>query len=236
MPELSNFLEKELKDLEQKFLDAISMFDNLSEQEKIQLAYQVDLFQELQDLGLSDVIDKMLKEYAGILDDLLDKKEIGIGALRLTDLENIANLDAATILGKAEAYSKEFKSALVKGFLSGQSTNEIRERLGSIGLASNQTIAAINTARDEYHSTSLAKLFEDEPATRFKLSDFPLDDRTRCSCKSVILNQPKEGWTKEEIDNGAATRIARKYCPKFEGEYSFVNRGGYNCRHNWEII
>lgn len=233
---MEGFLESELRSLEQKFLDAISMFDNLTEAEKIQLAYQVDLFQELQDLGLSDVINKMLKEYAGILDDLLDKKEIGIGALRLTDLESIANLDAETLLGKAEAYTKEFRSALIKGFLTGQSTNEIKERLSSIGLASNQTIAAINTARDEYHSATLSKLFEDDPETRFKLSEFPLDEKTRCSCKAVILNQPKEGWTKEEIDRGAATNIVRKFCPKFEGEYSFIRRGGFNCRHNWEII
>lgn len=233
---MSDFLKSELDVIQSKFLSSLKMFDRLSLEEKIAMAYQVDLFEELKRLGLSDVIESMMDEYASIIADLSKLREKGVAPLGFQDLSLIAELDAEALLGRAEAYAKEFKSALMKGFLSGESTDAIKQRLTDINLTNNQTIVAINTARDEFQSTALSKLFEDEPETRFKLSDYPLDDRTRCSCRAVIMNQPKDGWTKEEIDNGAATKIAKQYCPTFEGKYGFVNRGGYNCRHIWEIV
>lgn len=229
-------LEDELKQLEERFLSVLKQFDRLSQVEKIQLAAQLDFFKELEDLGLTKIIGVLERDYAQTLSELGKQKLGGISPTTYQDLEMLLELDADSILRRAQAYSSEFKSALIKGFVAGEDTETIRLRLGDIGLASNQTIAAINTARDEFNATALSKLFEDEPETRFKLSDFPLDDRTRCSCRAVITHQPEEGWTKEEIDNGAATKIALKYCPKFEGKYGFVNRGGFNCRHVWEIV
>ena len=230
------FLENELKQLQEKFIASIKMFDNLTMEEKISLAYQMDVFQELQSLGLSDIVDDLTNEYAGILARLSDLVPKGVAPLSLQDIALIAELDAETLLGKAEAYAKEFKSSLIKGFIIGEDTAAIQQRLGDINLASNQTIAAINTARDEFNATATAKLFEDEPETRFKLTDFPLDEKTRDSCRAVIEFQPNEGWTKEEIDNGAVSQLVRSVVDDFEGDYSFIKRGGYNCRHQWEIV
>jgi hypothetical protein len=80
----------------------------------------------------------------------------------------------------------------------------------------------------------MANLFQDSPDVRFKLAG-PVDNRTRCQCKAVMMYQPKNGLTKKEIDEDAWTRLALERCPKFEGKYTFVNRGGFNCRHFIQI-
>jgi hypothetical protein len=49
--------------------------------------------------------------------------------------------------------------------------------------------------------------------------DGPSDGKTRTSCQSTLSNSKQaEGWSMEEI--GAS-------------ETPFIERGGYNCRHEW---
>lgn len=235
---INNFLEGELEDLERLFRSRVAEYlrGGLTDVERIRLVAELDFFAELQANGLSDIIGRLEDEYAGIIQSLIKTPLGGISAFTLNDLELIVRLDAESILRSAEQFSSQFKSRLLKAFIAGEDTFDIIKNGQDFGLRTNQLVAAINTSRDQFQATALSKLFEDEPETRFKLSDFPFDDRTRCSCRAVITHQPEEGWTKEEIDNGAATKIALKYCPKFEGKYGFVNRGGFNCRHVWEIV
>ena len=228
----------ELEKLEQSFREKVAAYlsGGLTEAQKIRLVAELEFFQELEASGLTSILDELENEYVGIIEGILKNRELGVSPFTLQDLELIKDLDAESILRSAEQFSTQFKSRLLKGFIAGEDTLEIIKNSQDFGLKTNQLISAINTARDQFNATATAKLFEDEPETRFRLSDYPLDDVTRCACRAVITNQPAEGWTKQEIDEGAATRIARQFCPKFEGEYSFIERGGFNCRHVWEIL
>ena len=239
---LPNFLDSELTSLEERFLKRFAILNNLSYSERIQLATELDFFKVLESSGLTKVVEKIEKEYSGIIKDLASFKTQGISALTLQDLDLVLQLDQRSLLRSAESYASQFQSRLIKGFISGEDTTEIEKDLRNIGLRTNQTISAINTARDQFNAVAVAKLFEDEPETRFKLSG-PLDPKTRCSCKAVLTKQPKTGFTKAEIDKGAWHKIALANCADYakqvaEGKpkYNFVNRGGYSCRHFVEIV
>lgn len=236
MPETTTYyLEKELTALENAFFAKLKAFDNLSKDERIQLALQVDFFQELADAGLTNVINKLVREYGSLISELEALKPKGVAPITLRELDVLIRLDAEILLGKAKIYANEFKSELIKGYISGESQEIIISRLKESGLATNQLIAATQTAKDTFRASATAKLFEDEPETRLLLGDV-LDDRTRCSCKAVLLFQPENGYTKAEIDAGAWTKLAQQHCPKFEGEYTFTFRGGFNCRHYPKIV
>jgi hypothetical protein len=244
-----NFLESELDKLEADFIKRINLFlkGGLRNIDLVQLYAELNLFEELNESGLNKVVDKLKSEYAGIVENIIGKVEqkgLGISGLSVDELETIINLRADELLGRANAYALEFKSGLLQGFASGLTDDEIISKLQSnIPLKSNQLIAAVNTARSEFQATSVLKLFEDNPDTRFKMNHI-IDDRTRCQCKAVALYQPKAGFTRAEIDAGAWTKIAEQHCPSYakslgEGKaqpYNLVNRGGFNCRGVINIV
>ena len=230
-----NFLEHELDLLEIAFWQRLRIFESLNYTQRLQLAIEVDFFQELQEAGLSKVFKRMMTEYGNIITDLEKYKTKGIAPYTIKELDLVARLDAEYLLGYAKNYAVQFKSSLIKGYVAGEDYRTIASRLQDSRLKNNQIIAAVTTAKDTYRAVSVAKLFEDEPETRFKLNGI-IDDRNRCQCRAVLFNQPESGWTKSEIDAGGATAIARELCPKFEGQYSFIYRGGFNCRHYWEIV
>jgi len=239
---LSNFLESDLVALEERFIKVLKQFDNLSQVERIQLAAELDFFGELESAGLTRALQKLNSEYAGIIRELAGYKAQGISALTLQDLELLVEADTDSLLRSAQSYSSEFRSRVVAGFIAGEDTSEIESDLQNIGLSKRERISAINTFRDRFQAVAVAKLFEDEPETRFKLSG-PLDIKTRCSCRAVLTKQPKEGLTKSEIDKGAWHKIALANCADYakqvaEGKpkYNMVNRGGYSCRHFIEIV
>jgi len=240
---LENFLESDLIGLEQAFIKRLRMFNNLSQIEKIQLAAELDFFKELESAGLSNVVQKLSGEYGGIIREIATIKKVGISATSLLDLELLLEADTESLLRSAQSYASQFKSRLIRGFIAGEDTDDILNALGDIGLKNNQTIAAINTARDQFNAVAVGKLFEDEPETRFKLNG-PNDIKTRCECRAVLTKQPKEGLTQDEINKGAWHKIAMANCPEYakrfsEGKqlkYNLVNRGGYNCRHFVEIV
>lgn len=236
-----NFLESELEKLEQDFTRRIRQYleGGLRGIDIARLYAELDLFQELNELGLNKVIETLKAEYTGIVEDIITKVEekgFGVSGLKVNDLETIINLRADELLGNANAYALEFKSGLLQGIATGAGDDEIVNKLKAyVPLKSNQLIAAVNTAREEFHSTAIAKLFEDDEDVRYKLAG-PLDDRTRCQCKAVMMFQPEGGHTKKEIASGAWSKIARRHCPKFEGEYTLISRGGFNCRHIINVV
>jgi hypothetical protein len=233
--ETTNFLEREIDKLERDFLVRIKQYlqGGIRNIDLARLQVELDLFQELQEAGLSDVIDKLKAEYIGIVEQIADKAEqkgISVVGLKINDLEVIMNARADELLGKANAYALQYKSELLQGLASGASDDEIVSTLQTfVPLKTNQLIASVNTAREQFHAATVIKMFEDEPDIRYKLNHV-LDDRTRCQCRAVAMFQLKEGYTKTEIEKGAWTKIAKEHCPKFNGDYGLINRGGFNCR------
>ena len=228
------FLESELQQLEDRFIAQLKMFDDLSNAERISLAVQEDFFERLQKLGLSHILQQLQFEYADIIKEIATYKPEGIAPIQYEELQTLTDLDTRSLLGQAQSYSSQFQSSLIKGFVAGETTEQVASRLDSIGLTSNQTIAAITTARDQFQASVMAHVFSDSPEVKFVLAG-PVDAKTRCQCKAIMTHQPKDGLTKEEIDGGAWTRLAKEHCPKFTGDYTYVGRGGYNCRHFIQI-
>lgn len=232
-----NFLEAELDKLQADFFYRIKLYANNMKGELGILVSELDFFKELQEAGLADVIGKVESEYGNIIQSIVsdaEKLRVGVSGTTLRELEVLMNLDADSILNSAKNYSNQFQSNFIRGIISGQTTDQIVSNLSEIPLKTNQLIAAVNTAKDTFQASSMASLFSDSPDVRFKLQG-PVDNRTRCQCKAVMLFQPKTGLTKKEIDEGAWTELALANCPKFEGKYTFVNRGQFNCRHFIQI-
>lgn len=243
------FLEDELSALEERFLRQINRFSKLSQSGRISLALQFDFFGEMQRQGLTNIIEELQSDYGGILKNLAQYKPSGISPITYQELQTIMELDSQSLLRSAASYSAQFQSSLIKGFISGEEMDVIADRLSNIGLLRNQVISVITTARDQFFAVSTAKVFEDEPERRFRLEGV-VDDRIRCACKGVMLYQPKTGYTLDQINKGAWTVLAKRGCLEFGqsrserqyinlylgGKYTFVNRGGYNCRHYPEPV
>ena len=156
----------------------------------------------------------------------------------LNDYDLIAQLDQNAILRSGAQYGNQFKSQLLKGLNAGQTVQQMLTETNIPNFKFNWNITAYNTAIEQFEASATAAVFENDPRQRFKLAG-PLDDKTRCECRAVLNGQPKEGWTKGEIDRGAATKIVKRDCPEVKPEsqvYSWVGRGGFNCRHAWRAV
>jgi hypothetical protein len=244
---VNNFLENELERLEVEFKRRLlEATKGLSDIEAVQLVKELNFYTELQNAGLSDIINQIEEEYAQIISDAIKQAEkvgAGIRNINLTDLEILVQEDTESLLNSAKAYANQFKSRLIKGFISGEDTASIVSSLDNIGLRTNQVISAVNTARDQFNSTALMTLFEDEPDTHYVMNHV-IDGRTRCSCKAVFFRQPKEGYTRKQIQEGNAWHKLAMSCPDYakrwtegkQAKYNIVNRGSYGCRGIVEVV
>ena len=143
--------------------------------------------------------------------------------------------DADILLNNTKNFSNELKKKILNGFNNNLSSSQIMALLKDTKLTEGQIVATLNTAQSQFRAASMATMFQDAPDVRFRLAHV-MDNRNRCQCKAVYLNQDKNGYTKDEIDKGAWTKLAKQFCPKFDGEYSFINRGGWNCRGFIQVV
>ena len=104
------------------------------------------------------------------------------------------------------------------------------------------------------------KQISEEELVRIKAQGYDAVDIGGSEKELIILNQSiikqvpdKIGYTKKEIDEGAATKIVEDHAEEFavnakgeiipselkqalENEYSFADCGGFNCRHRWRAV
>lgn len=247
--------------LSQEFLDSLEKIrleliarikkGNFNQVDMVQLASQIDFFEELKSLGYTEALENYLKGYEDVILELKKQADrimlqsFGFG-LSVRDLDQFINVKADELLGHANQYAKELKSGLLRNLIAGTPINEIADSLNEIPLANTQLRVSLNTGIAEFERLGTAKIFEDAPETRFRLSG-PKDIRTRASCEAVLRYQPKNGWTKEEIDKGAATKIVREHAKEFsenkseleqalKTNYTFVDCGKWNCRHRFVVV
>lgn len=222
---------------------------NFTQVDVAQIVGQLDFFEELQSLGYGDLLEDYFKEYENVILRLKDEAiRLGVtdvSGTSLASLDSFIDVKFGELLGQAEQYSKQLKSELLKHIIAGTPLNEVADNLSEIPLTNTQLRVAVNTGISEFERIGMAKIYEDTNV-RFKLYG-PKDVRTRASCDAVLAQQPKNGWTKEEIDNGAATEIVKKHAKGFatspseleqalKNPYTFVNCGGFNCRHRWKVV
>lgn len=242
--------EKDLEKIRLSLMQSLqkAMATGLTDTDILTLSTQLNFFDELRQLGLDPVVEGYLKELEGIVAQVhkeAQKKGLaGLTGASAQDLEALMNVNKRRLLGRARVYTEELEYKLVENIVAGTPIDVIAQQLNTeIPLYDTQLKAAINTGIGSFEASTVAKIYEDEPGQRFVLDGAPANDpRIRCSCKGVMTWQKKEGYTKEQIDKGAWTKLAKRGCKEFgrtpseremmDGEeYSFIFRGGFNCRH-----
>ena len=246
-----------LKDLEKIEADLIKRIEAalkagyFTDVELSQLVAELDLYQELNNLGYASKLEKYFDNFDEIFLAINEQAKqrglAGITGVAARDLDTLIQVKANELLGKAEYYAKQLRSRLVENLVAGTPVNQLVESLKEIPLRDYQLTVALNTGISQFQSVATAKVYEDSPEQRFYLFG-PDDEKVRASCRAVLENQPKEGWTKKEIDDGAAQKLVNLYAIDYaenpsslkaalENNYSFVNRGGYGpCRHRFRPL
>ena len=224
---------------------------NFSREDIIEIAGQLDFFEELKALGYPDLLEGYSQEYEKIAADIIKQARslgVNVGA-SARDLDNYINVKFDELLGRASQYGKELKTELIKNIIVGTTPNEIALALSEIPLTNNQLKVAVNSGIAQFQRISVAKVFESKPEQRFYL-DGPDDEKNRPACDAVLAYQDKAGYTKKEIDDGAITKIVKEHAEEFalnakgeiipselkqalENEYTFADCGGFSCRHRW---
>ena len=228
-------LEKILQQVENEVVRRLLQVDllTLSDAEIVQLFAQVEL------LGYDKLFNEIEKDGQNTLKGLVDlaqTKKIVIDAGKIENYQRLIDVNTFQARKASEYHLSQILSATIFGNIAGENTNEIIKRIPSdIPFSKSQLVAEIDQNVSRYNSVVTAGIFDD-PNQKFRLEGV-LDNRTRCECQAVLFNQPKSGFTKKEIDLGVATMIVKDKCPKVKDEsakYTWLDRGGYNCRHYWE--
>ena len=204
----------------------------------------IDFFDKLSALGFEDKFNQYFDGYDEIIKqvhaDAVKRGLSGVVGATAIDLDILANNEALFVLDKAKLYTQQFKTSVIRSVIGGETIGEILPTLRNIPLIDPQLTIGIDTGISRFHATTTAKVFEGSPNQKFRL-EHPVDAKTRASCRAASLNQKKEGYTKAEIDAGAFTKLALENMTQFEHSpseikfvkengYTFIVRGGYNCR------
>jgi hypothetical protein len=213
----------------------------LSDVELYKLVNAIDFYQELNDLGYETKVTDFLKVYENDIVELInlasDRGLDKIGYAPIDQLETLKQLSGEEILRSGSLYSTQLKKNLLTQIIQGKQTKEYFNKFlnqinETVPFKPNWLTAAITTSYSEFNALATAKVFEDLPETRYKLVG-PDDKVTREACHYVLMNQPKEGVTKEQIDAGYFPYVTKH---GNSGIYTFVKRGGYSCRHQFRVV
>ena len=234
-------LEQILQQVESEVVRRLLQLDfdelyKLPVDEIVQLAAQIELLGY--DRLLNEIESDGRKTLQGLV-ELAQTKKIVIDAGKIENYQKLIDLNTFQARKASEYHLSQILSATIFGNIAGENTNEIIKRIPSdIPFSKSQLVAEIDQNVTRYNSVVTAGIFDDEDQ-RFILEG-PDDLRTRCSCRGVLEFQPKEGHTLLEIKKGAWTKYAVMGCEKygktisqkvFKGEYTWLDRGEYNCRH-----
>lgn len=246
----------EIEKMEQELIKRVELFRKtdlkrigssyyLSEVDLIVLDAELDFFDELISLGYESKIQEYIQNYDTVVynihQEAIKRGVAGIVGTSIEDLEILAKNDEIFMLDKGRLYTQQFKNAIFRSIIGGKTIGELLLTLGDILLNYVDKTIAISTGISRFYATSTAKVFEESPKQKFRLEG-ALDVKTRASCRAVFINQPKDGLNKAEIDAGAWTKLALKFMNQYEHSsrevktiqergYTFIERGGYNCRH-----
>ena len=197
----------------------------LSDTQLINAVGQLNLFNELINSGYGDALNNLEDDYSKLLEQTIaEASRRGVTTLSgagLQGLETLKDLNTAQLLGQARRFSDRLTSSVFQNLYGGVSINDTIDAIGNIGLADYQLNTSVYTSIKTFDDLARYKVFEgiDVKWTYFG----PLDSKTRDSCRATIENErnnyPK-GYTEKQVNGSGAP---------------FGFRGGFNCRHSWEI-
>ena len=231
MSKLANldFYNKEIENIQQQLNDKL---DNLviglgrvSDTELMQIAKQIDFFAEMEALGFTKLMNRVGKtfddEIARVFAEL-SKRELGqVSVASIDALRELKNFEMTYLTNGVRQYSDQLKTAMLRGIITGESNIQIMNNINTtfgVGtyISSSETSFLINDAFSRFSNASRAKAYEEFPDIKFKYIG-TIDPKTnREVCKKALKLPP---LTRKEIDA--------------LGYVSFIDRGGYNCRHDW---
>ncbi len=194
----------------------------LSDTQLINAIGQLNLFNEIIEQGYGDALNGLDKEYETLLTKAIgEATKRGVTPLSgagLQGLEALKELNTAELLGSARMYSNRLTSTIFQNLYSGVSINDTIKALEGIPLSGFQLETATYTGIKTFDDLARYKVFEglDVKWTYFG----PLDDRTRDSCRNTKENEPQGGYTEKQV---------------LDSDTPFGIRGGFNCRHSWEV-
>ena len=230
MNKLANldFYNKEIQNIQQQLIDKldnlVAGLGTLSDTELMQIAKQIDFFDEMEKLGYGKLMNKVGKTYddeiARVFAELSKPELRKVSAASIDTLRELKNFELTYLTGQARQYSDQLKTSMLRGIITGESNIQIMNNINStfgVGtfISSSETSFLINDAFSRFSNASRAKAYEEFPEIKFQYIG-PSDDKTREVCQRALQEEP---LTREEINA--------------LGYIDFSNRGGYNCRHDW---
>ena len=144
----------------------------------------------------------------------------GFAAVAETTLVALKNYSTESLLNQLDNMAQIIKKEVVNGIIAGTPVQTVLQAVqGQGALSRRQLQTLIDTAMNEY-SRSVTKVMIDKMPDDMEYQYIgALDEKTRPECLEYMAAGE---MTKDEI-------IAQGW------EDSFINGGGYNCRHKWEI-
>ena len=217
----------QIKNVEQRLLDDLRRvaqeLDKFSDTELIQIARELDFFQELLDKGYSNAVNGLMvayeKDLIRINEEAVARGVKQVAGASVAQLQLLQDLEVESLLGKASAYANDLKDGLFKGIISGERPSAIVNRLAeTINLEKRQLNVAVADGIRQFDDLARQKVFENIDVYWTYVG--PQDERTRDICRETKQNEPTRGYTKEQVQSSKTP---------------FGIRGQFNCRHSWEV-
>lgn len=211
------------------------------------LVSETNFFREFLGNEFDGRLNKFFDEYDDELAKLIaEAQRRGVSNLNRTtlpQLQTLKDLELGSILRRADDYDSQLRSELLKQLITGKSSKEITDTLlpeiqKRVVFNPSWFGSMLNTSYQNYNAATTESLFEDEPETKWILTG-PDDARTRQACRfalDLFQEKYKDGLTIKEINSGKIPYINSKGGVDTELKYNFINRGGFNCRHTWELV
>jgi len=226
-----DFYNEELAKIQQELFDKLDNvlggLTRLSDTEVLQLAKQIDFFAEMEQLGYTQLLSRVSGRYddeiASVFGELNRRQLAQVPAASVETLRQLKEFELTYLTGQVRQYSDQLKNAMLRGIITGQTNKQIMTGLVAgfgVGnfISSSEASFLINDAFARFSSVTRAKAFEEFPEIKFQYVG-PSTGNIRPACVEALKAPP---LTREEIDAGKAGIGV-----------NFIDRGGYNCRHDW---
>ena len=226
---VNNFMS-EIKKIEDSLRDDLERLaykmNDMTETELLLTTKRLDFLQELVDKGYGKQVNGLMDDYDSLLANAVNEaKRRGVNPLKAETVEAIQtlkDLDTESLLGKAKAWGDEMKSVMFVNIYGGASIRDTIGAMGEVNLAGHQLNVAVNTGLRQFNDFSRYNVFKGENVKWIYVG--PDDSVTRPQCQDTLSdsrNNLSSGFSESEVGSSGTP---------------FGLRGGYNCRHSWEIV
>lgn len=208
----------------------LPQLENLTTEQKIQVARSLDFMNEMKALGLNKAVDNLYNNFTKEITSTVSEAATfgaSISTANLQAIETMRLLEMDSLLKGYEQYASDLKREMIRGLITGEPIKDLATRLtNDFGaekvLSSTQKRVVVNDAFARLSNATTKEAFVDIPDQRFRYIG-PEDDVTRPECQDVLdmAQNNTEGFTSDEIDDLPV---------------DFASRGGWGCRHDWVAV